>query len=263
MTAPRFSRYVAIGDSSTEGLDDPDGRGHFRGWADRLAEQVARAGAGGPGEVTYANLAIRGRRTRQILEQQLGPALAMRPDLATVFSGTNDVIRKEFDLEEVRADIETMWRALRSSGATVLSFTLPDLSAVIPFARRVMPRVEAMNDALRRTAAATGTILVDFSVVRLTADPRFWSEDRLHANSLGHERIAAALAHALRLPGSSEAWAEALPPYEPPSALARTTADLRWGGRYLLPWMWRRAIGRSSGDGIAPKRPELSPVRLG
>ena len=33
-----FSRYVAIGDSTTEGLDDPDGAGGYRGWADRLAE---------------------------------------------------------------------------------------------------------------------------------------------------------------------------------------------------------------------------------
>ena len=43
MPAPphRFERYVAIGDSSTEGVDDPDGCGGFRGWADRLAERIA------------------------------------------------------------------------------------------------------------------------------------------------------------------------------------------------------------------------------
>src|SRR6185436_10937152 len=34
----RIERYVAIGDSSTEGLDDPRSAGGFRGWADRLAE---------------------------------------------------------------------------------------------------------------------------------------------------------------------------------------------------------------------------------
>ena len=256
MTQPRFARYVALGDSSTEGLDDPDGCGHYRGWADRLAGHLARS----DGEVSYANLAIRGRRTRQILEQQLAPALAMRPDLATVFSGTNDVIRKDFDLEAVRADVETMWLALRDSGVTVLSFTLPDLSAVIPFAHRVMPRVRALNDALRRTAAATDTILVDFSANALTADPRFWSEDRLHANALGHERIAAALAHALGLPGANGSWATPLPPASAPSAAQRAAAELRWTRRYLLPWMWRRATGRSSGDGVLPKRPTLAPV---
>jgi lysophospholipase L1-like esterase len=61
---PRFfARYVAIGDSSTEGLDDPDGRGGYRGWADRLAQRVAQAQ---PSPLLYANLAIRGRTTREI-----------------------------------------------------------------------------------------------------------------------------------------------------------------------------------------------------
>jgi hypothetical protein len=38
-----FHRYVAIGDSSTEGLVDPDGAGGYRGWADRLAQLIAQS----------------------------------------------------------------------------------------------------------------------------------------------------------------------------------------------------------------------------
>ena len=87
MVAP-FSRYVAIGDSSTEGLDDPDGRGGYHGWANRLATRVASAQSS---PLLYANLAIRGRSTRRIRDEQLGPAVAMRPDLVTLFTGTNDV----------------------------------------------------------------------------------------------------------------------------------------------------------------------------
>jgi len=85
----RFERYVAIGDSTTEGLDDPDGQGGYRGWANRLAERIAAE----QGSLLYANLGIRGRTTRQILDEQLAPAVAMRPDLATVVSGTNDLMR--------------------------------------------------------------------------------------------------------------------------------------------------------------------------
>lgn len=266
MAAPRFSRYVALGDSSTEGLDDPDGRGHYRGWADRLAAHVARAQVGTNGDATgglqYANLAVRGRRTRQVLTEQLPSALAMRPDLATVFSGTNDVTRSDFSVAAVRDDVERLWSTLRESGATVLSFTLPDLSAVIPFAKRIAPRVDAMNDALRLTAQRTGAILVDFAEVPLTSDPRLWSADRLHANALGHERIAAALAQALELPGTDGAWAEPLPPARPPSVVVRAVEEVRWTQRYFLPWVWRRATGRSSGDGIQPKRPQLAPVHL-
>jgi lysophospholipase L1-like esterase len=252
--ARHFRRYVALGDSSTEGLDDPDGRGGFRGWADRFAEHLA-AHTGG---IDYANLAVRGRKTRQILDEQLAPALAMRPDIATVFAGTNDVVRRRVDLGKVVADLETMQRALRGAGATVLTITLPDLSAVMPMAKRLAPRVEAMNEALRHVSAATGTILVDLARFPVASDPRLWSEDRLHANALGHARIAASLAHAIGLPGHGPEWQLQLP--EP---VARTISqnlarEAAWVRGYLIPWLWRHARGRSSGDGRQAKRPELS-----
>lgn len=255
---PRFARYVAIGDSSTEGLDDPAGDGRYRGWADRLAVHLARA----QGDLLYANLAVRGRRTREILEQQLAPALAMRPELATVFSGTNDIIRSGFDLEAMMRDIGTMHRALRDAGATVLTFTMPDLSEVMPMARRVAPRLLAFNAAVRTLGAETGTIVVDLAHHPVAADPRLWSDDRLHANSLGHARIAAALAHALGLPGSDAGWHLALPPRPVPTLAQRVAAELRWAQRYFVPWVWRHARGRSSGDGIQPKRPALAPVNI-
>ena len=75
-----FRRYVAIGDSSTEGLEDPDGAGGYIGWADRLAQHIADVQ---DEPLEYANLAIRGLRTHDIRVGQLNDALAMRPDLLT------------------------------------------------------------------------------------------------------------------------------------------------------------------------------------
>lgn len=252
----RFERYVAIGDSSTEGLDDPDSFGGYRGWANRLAERLAAA----QGSLLYANLGIRGRRTRQILDGQLDRALAMRPDLVTLFSGTNDVIARRFDADAVARDAEQMQRALIEGGATLLTFTLPDLGPVLPLARRLAPRILALNAALREVSARTGAILVDFAAHPVASDPRLWSDDRLHANALGHERIAAALAHALRLPESDASWAEPLPVRSPASFGARFSAELDWGRRHFLPWAWRHLRGRSSGDGRNAKRPELAEV---
>ena len=150
----RFERYVALGDSSTEGLDDPDGRGGFHGWANRLADRIAAI----QGSLLYANLGVRGRRTREVLEEQLAAALALRPDLATLFSGTNDLVGKGFDPDRVAADVEAMQSALVRQGATVLTFTLPDLTPVMPLARRILPRVLALNEALRRASASSGAI---------------------------------------------------------------------------------------------------------
>jgi len=184
----RFERYVAIGDSSTEGMIDPDGRGGYRGWANRLAERIARR----QGSLLYANLAIRGCHTRQIRHEQLEPALAMRPDLVTLFAGTNDAVSREFDSEAVASDLAHMQRRLVAGGATVLGFTLPDLTPVMPLGRRLATRVRTLNEILRSVAASTGALLVDFASDPAASDRRIWSADGFHANSLGHARIAAA-----------------------------------------------------------------------
>lgn len=252
-----FARYVAIGDSSTEGLDDPDGNGRYRGWADRFAAHVAGAQSK---PLLYANLAVRGLKTRAILEQQLEPALAMRPDLATVFSGTNDIIRRRVDLDGVANDLRTMQRALRAAGATVLTITMPDLSEVIPGARRLRGRLEQFNKDVRAICAETGAHCVDLARYPAASDPRLWSDDRLHANAIGHARIAQGLAHALGIDGFDDSWSAQLPPRPRTSIGRRLAAEARWTQRHLLPWLARRITGRSSADGITAKRPHLTPV---
>ena len=229
----RFERYVAIGDSSTEGIDDPDERGGYRGWSRRLAQRIAQA----QGSLGYANFGVRGRTTRQVLRQQLGPALALRPDLATVFSGTNDVVGGRFDADAVARDMEEMQRALIAGGATVLTFTLPDLTPVMPIARWIAPRIRALNEGLRGASARTGATLLDFAAYPVGSDPRIWSPDRIHANAIGHTRIADALAHALGLPGADDSWSRPLPPLAPKTRWEWLAAEIDWTRRYLLPWI--------------------------
>lgn len=254
LTGMRFESYVAIGDSTSEGLDDPDGKGGYRGWADRLAEHLARA----QGSVLYANLAVRGRTTRRILDEQLEQALSLRPSLVTAVSGTNDVLRPRFDADAFFRDISTMQRALVDGGAAVLTFTLPDLGRVLPLARPLRRRVEIMNDAIRAACEESGAILCDFARLEVAGDPRLWSGDRLHANSTGHARMAAALAWHLGLPDVDRTWAEPLPEASAASLPNLMRAELAWMRLHLAPWLWRHLLGRSSGDGIAPKRPQLT-----
>ena len=252
-----FERYVAIGDSSTEGLDDPDGQGGYRGWANRLAEMVATTQCS---PLLYANLAVRGSSTRRIRDEQLEQAAALRPDLVTLFSGTNDVVAVRFDAGAVARDVEHMQRRLIGSGAMVVGFTLPDLSSVLPLARPIAARVRALNDALRHASAASGAVLVDFAVHPVGSDPRLWGPDRLHANSAGHARIAAALAWAIGLPGTDESWSKPLPLVLPRSWREKAAAEIRWGYDYFLPWVWGQVRGRSSGDDRRAKQPTLTLV---
>ena len=251
-----YERYVAIGDSTSEGMDDPDGHGGYRGWANRLAERIAAR----QGSLLYANLAVRGRTTRQIREEQLAPALAMRPDLATVVAGTNDVLRRHFEPEPFREDLFAMQKAMVDIGATVLTFTLPDLRPIMPLARLLGSRVEVLNEAIRQACAESGAILVDLARYPVCSDPRLWSDDRLHANSIGHARIADALAYHLGLPDTDRSWAEPFPEPRTTTALDVLRAEVAWARIHLLPWIWRHLRGKSSGDGRTAKRPQLMPV---
>jgi lysophospholipase L1-like esterase len=250
-----FTRFVALGDSQTEGIGDPDGRGGHRGWADRLADRLALTHP----SFRYANLAIRGRRAGQIRAEQLGPALALQPDLAAVVAGMNDLIRPRFDQAAVLADIDAMLMALTAAGARVITFTFPDIGGIAPIVRPLSARVRTMNARMRELARRPGVVLVDFEPVAATTDPRVWAEDRLHLNPLGHDLVARAVADVLGVPGADAAWRRPMPPFR------RTVADLvagevRWAALHMVPWIGRRLRGVSSGTGITAKRPELLPV---
>ena len=252
-----FTRYVALGDSTTEGLEDPDGAGGYRGWANRFAEHLARQF----GTLEYANLAVRGLEAHRVRREQLGAALAMQPDVATVVAGVNDLLRPRFDADEVAAEVALMIDVLRTGGAEVLSFTMPDMTRVMPLARLLRGRLAALNERLRQTCERTGARLLDLAAHELGGDPRLWHHDRLHANALGHERIGMGLAHTLGLPGY-EGWSAPLPELPPQTFPRAALAEATWAAQHFVPWVVRHARGGSSSAGRSPKRPNLGTLTL-
>jgi lysophospholipase L1-like esterase len=247
-----YRRFVALGDSTTEGLMDLNPDGTFRGWADRLAERLALDEP----DLQYANLAVRGKVAAQVAEEQLGPALALQPDLASVLSGLNDMLRRNCSVPSVIARLDTIIGSLREAGADVLAFTLPDPVPINPIAKGAAVRLRNLNLAVRDLAAKHGAFLVDLEAHPVASDRRLWHLDRLHANELGHERIAMAAAEALGLEGADATWrASFADPLDPRSRVSHAL----WAGKYLAPWVLRRLRGVSSGDGITAKRPRLEP----
>jgi lysophospholipase L1-like esterase len=253
-----WRRFVAVGDSFTEGLDDRwPSADSYRGWADLVAGVLAGRVDG----FAYANLAVRGRLFGRVVDEQVPPAVAMRPDLVSFAAGGNDVLRRRFDPVAMVTRFDTTIGRIRASGADVILFRFADLTARLPGQRMIAPRVALLNAAVGETAARYGATLVDMSADDEFDNPVLWSIDRLHLSSAGHRRVAAHVLTGLGVPPHPDWWTSPARP-APLGWLAARTADAAWVGRHLAPWLKRRLAGRSSGDDVTAKRPTLTPVDL-
>jgi lysophospholipase L1-like esterase len=249
--ADRFSRYVALGDSFTEGVGDPDPTrpNGLRGWADRVAEQLAVDNA----ELGYANLAIRGRKLPQIIEEQVGIAVDLEPDLVTIYAGANDMLRPRVDVDALAADYDEAIGRLTATGARVVMFTAFDPVASPGF-RSLRGRFATYSEHVREIADGHGAVIVDFWRLRLYRDWRYWDEDRLHMNTFGHQQMALEVLDTLGVEHTLT------PPDLPELVVPGFWEHLSWGARHVAPWVRRRVTGRSSGDEVSPKRPGLAPI---
>ena len=253
-----FQRYVAIGDSTSEGMDDPDGAGGYRGWADRFAAHVARRSP-----ATAWNM-----RTWR----SAGAATAAHPDeqLRSRSASTRPRHRRRrherHPARLVRRRPPSAAR-LRDAGgpgpqgATVLTFTLPDPVPVMPIAKPLRGRVVALNDAIREASAPTaGRSCWTSAPTRSPPIPGCGARTACTRTPPGTTGSRSALAHAAGLPGIRRLVdLPAACPASPAGRGRRRRAEAL-GRRHLLPWVGRHLRGRSSGDNRFPKRPDPAPV---
>ena len=250
MTHP-WRRYVALGDSFTEGLEDRYPDNAVRGWADRLAQALAdRCGQ----DVSYANLAIRGRLLAAVLAEQLEPAVALEPDLVSLIAGGNDLLRPGADPDALAADINDAVTRLRSAGIEVLLGTGVDTRDA-GLLRVTRTRTAVFNTNLFTIAQRDGVHIMNQWGLRSLHDWQVWAPDRIHLNDLGHERVAQAALVALGLEPDRPDWDEPLPPLPVGTRRGRWESDLTWGRDFLVPWLGRRIRRTSSGVGRTPKQP--------
>ncbi|WP_101523255.1 SGNH/GDSL hydrolase family protein [Nocardioides houyundeii] len=250
-----FHRYVALGDSFTEGVGDPDPTrpNGLRGWADRVAEHLARE----TDDFGYANLAIRGRKLPAIIADQVDPAIALEPDLVTIHGGGNDVLRPRVDLDGLAAAYDEAIGRLSATGARVVMFTIVDPGSSGIYAA-VRGRMAIFNEWVREIAEKHDATLVDMWRMRLPDLPAHMDPDRMHLNAAGHQYMAMQVLDAL---GVEHPLVPI--PVQPMTVLPRREQlreNARWTREFLGPWVHRRITGRSSGDGLTPKHPTLERI---
>ena len=250
-----FSRYVALGDSFTEGVGDPypASPNGLRGWADHVAMALAQNNP----ELRYANLAVRGRRMDEILTEQVQTAVMLEPDLVTVYAGMNDLLLVRNDIDAKMSRYADGLKTLQQTGAHVLVFTAGDLGTV-PLFRRLRGRAAVYNELLRSIAEDLGLQLVDFWRFSEFRDPRLWDGDRIHLSPLGHERMAAKVLDSLTVPHGLATRSAALLRSTPPVRTWR--ANLRWTTAFAAPWVAKRVRRATPGAGIEPKSTTLMKV---
>jgi lysophospholipase L1-like esterase len=246
-------RYVAVGDSFTEGVGDELGDGSVRGWADLVAGGLAAASEE---PVEYANLAVRGRLLAPIVTEQVPAALALdpAPTLLTFNGGGNDIMRPGIDQGRLMELTEQAVRRVVDAGVQLVLISGADPSARLPFGRTMRRRAGQLTDELEALAARYDVTFVNaFGDTELhRAD--YWSPDRLHLGPAGHRRVASLVLAAL----GHEVAAAAVDPW--PQPRRRMRAEARYYREHVLPWVGRHLRGRSSGDARTGKHLDWVPV---
>ncbi|WP_198928938.1 SGNH/GDSL hydrolase family protein [Boudabousia liubingyangii] len=276
LPAEAMARYVAIGDSFSEGLMDPGANGRFRGWTDRLAAKFSgiRTQAGLP-ETQYANLAIRGKLLAPIIEEQLPRALELEPTVVSLVGGGNDLLRPKSTPDRLAALLESGVQQCLQAGAAVILCTSSNAADGGLIEKTRGPNA-ILNSHIWSIARRYPNVFVidQWGLAALRTWPA-WAADRIHLTPTGHEVLSRGALNALGWefvpdhertlgPGEvpiptdvpvwqavPEGWAETEPTWQD---------DLAWVRRDFLPWVGRHLRGRSSGDRILAKRPELLSV---
>jgi lysophospholipase L1-like esterase len=262
----RFTRYVAIGDSFTEGMADPDpGRANsYVGWADRLAVHLAAMApdhdkTAQDNPFGYANLAVRGRLLVDIAGRQLDDALALKPDLVSIVGGGNDILRPKADIDALAARLEDAVARLRAIGADVLMAT-PSDPRDAPLIRASRGRAATYTAHIWSIARRHDAHVIDLWGMAALRDWRMWAPDRIHLTPEGHRRVALNAFTALGFTDPDPGWAMPLPAAPPISRADAARANAQWARQYVGPWVQRRLRGQSSGDALSAKRPAITPL---
>ncbi|MDY6871578.1 MAG: SGNH/GDSL hydrolase family protein [Actinomycetota bacterium] len=250
-----FSRFVALGDSFTEGIGDPHpaSPNGVRGWADLLAARLAADNV----DFRYANLAVRGRVMADIVTDQVPAAALMEPDLVSIYAGMNDLMALRLDVDAMMERYAEGLKSLQQTGAVVFAFTAPDLGAK-PLFRGLRGRAAIYNELLRTITDDLGIGLIDFWRFDEFRDSRLWDHDRVHLSTLGHEVMAARVFDSLPTLNGCAVSRSRL--FTTPTTPATVTENLRWAASFAAPWAVRRLRRITPGAGVAAKSSTLAKV---
>jgi lysophospholipase L1-like esterase len=175
------NRVVFMGDSITDGWDDPKYGGFF------------------PGR-PYLDRGISGQATPQMLLRFRPDVIALRPRAVVILAGTNDIAGNTgpTTLEAIEDNLTSMTELARANGIrVVLSSLLPvsdyernrDDKPIIQTTHRPPEKIKALNEWMKSYAAAKGATYLDYYSAMVDGAGFLkaeLSDDGLHPNAKGY-----------------------------------------------------------------------------
>lgn len=183
--------YVALGDSTVEGI------GASRANLNYVSRLHARLVARYP-NARVKNLGVGGATSADVMTQQLGRAIQLRPDLVTLSIGPNDITRG-VPVARYEQNLDTiLGRLRRETSALIVVSLIPDLAVTPRFvngpqADVVGSQTVLFNEALAREAREHGVKVVDLYLASREEVPRqsaLLSRDGYHPSDAGYARWA-------------------------------------------------------------------------
>lgn len=190
-------RYLAIGDSLTQGVGAPDeSTGAFPAL---LAEQWRADGC----EVELRNAGISGYTAGQVLAEQVPQIESFRPTIITFQAGGND-IANGIPIEEYRDNVKSVLAAATGSGARVIVLAQNDWARSpvgVDYGESVPSQRTTFDDVLIEEASAAGAEFVDLRPLYAEqADQNQWVEDGLHPTPEAYQAWADSLSDKVPAP---------------------------------------------------------------
>lgn len=243
-----YRSYVALGDSLTEGLGDSsfaeDRNG--KGWADRLATLLSCEAANANENFDYANLGLRGSSSLAILTAQLEAALALKPDLVTIMTGANDLVRLPWRRKMIDHMLRGAISRLYDAGThVVLVNTVRPTHLTL--AKAMITRSEMMSNLIAKVAGEFGAPVVDIHAIPEFGRLDYWAGDLVHFSHRGHVAVTNRVAETLQLELRDQT------DVEPGAAHMSAREFVRWFGFDVLPFWMRRLRGVTAGTFLEPK----------
>jgi lysophospholipase L1-like esterase len=180
--------FVPVGDSFTIGLGVEEGER----WPNMLVDRLRSEGI----EISIAdNPAVSGYTVRDAIVYELPSVEKFKPDIVTVFIGTNDsfVRRNPADFRQDLVELLDKLQRMMGSPKNTILITVPDYS-VFPGVRNYPDEglsdfIDSYNVIIREEADRRGLGFVDLTPVsRTMTDGADFVKDGLHPSAVGYTK---------------------------------------------------------------------------